>query len=112
MGVDVTDHLLCGRSSLTRRKPTSSAGSRWPPQLVIVPLILGTSRGSGLTHSANATPTSAFTADSAEAGSMSSDPAALRRDIEEVRGELTNTVEALAAKADVKSWAQEKVQEL
>ena len=33
VGVDVTDHLLCGRSSLTRRKPTSSAGSRWPPQL-------------------------------------------------------------------------------
>jgi ElaB/YqjD/DUF883 family membrane-anchored ribosome-binding protein len=51
-------------------------------------------------------------ADSAEAGSMSSDPAALGRDIEEVRGELANTVEVLAAKADVKSRVQQKVQEL
>jgi uncharacterized protein (TIGR03382 family) len=51
-------------------------------------------------------------ADPAEAGSTSSDPAAVRRDIEEVRGELTNTVDALAAKADVKSRAQDKVQEL
>jgi ElaB/YqjD/DUF883 family membrane-anchored ribosome-binding protein len=51
-------------------------------------------------------------ADSAEADSMSSDPAALGRDIEEVRGELANTVEALAAKADVKSRVQQKVQEL
>lgn len=46
-------------------------------------------------------------ADPVEADSTSSDPATLRRDIEEVRGELANTVDALAAKADVKSRVQE-----
>ena len=51
-------------------------------------------------------------AEPAEASSTSSDPAALRGDIEEVRGELAHTVDALAAKADVKSRAQDKAQEL
>jgi MYXO-CTERM domain-containing protein len=50
-------------------------------------------------------------ADPAEVDSLSSDPTELRRDIEEVRGELANTVDALAAKADVKRQMQEfKVQ--
>jgi MYXO-CTERM domain-containing protein len=46
-------------------------------------------------------------AEPAEADSPSSEPAALRRDIEEVRGERANTVDALEAKADVKSRVQE-----
>ncbi|HEX2262463.1 MAG TPA: DUF3618 domain-containing protein [Pseudonocardiaceae bacterium] len=45
--------------------------------------------------------------DPAEVGLMSSEPTELRRDIEEVRGELANPVDALAAKADVKSRVQE-----
>jgi uncharacterized protein DUF3618 len=42
----------------------------------------------------------------AEADSPSSEPAVLRRDIEEVRGERPDTVDALVAKADVKSRVQ------
>lgn len=53
-----------------------------------------------------------FPADPAEAGSTSSDPAALRRDIEEVRGDLAKPVDASAAKADVKSRVQDTVHEL
>jgi hypothetical protein len=37
------------------------------------------------------------------------DPAEIRRDIEETRAELGDTVEALAAKTDVKTRAKEKV---
>lgn len=40
------------------------------------------------------------------------DPAAIRGDIEEVRAELSETVNALAYKVDVKSRAQEKAQEI
>ncbi len=62
-------------------------------------------------HNGNATKKAvqamSFPAHPAEAGSTSSNPAALRRDIEEVRGELANPVDALAAKADVKSRVQE-----
>jgi hypothetical protein len=43
MGVEVIDHLLCGRSSLIRRKPTSSAGSRWPTAALGSPADLCTS---------------------------------------------------------------------
>lgn len=43
--------------------------------------------------------------------SSPTDPAELRRDIEQVRGELADTVNALAAKADVKGRAQDKAQE-
>jgi MYXO-CTERM domain-containing protein len=50
--------------------------------------------------------------DPASAGSASSDPAELRRSIEETRGELADTVNALAAKADVKSRAQDKTKQL
>jgi ElaB/YqjD/DUF883 family membrane-anchored ribosome-binding protein len=50
--------------------------------------------------------------DPAQAGSASSDPAELRRDIEQVRGELADTVDALAEKANVKARAQERAQEL
>jgi len=42
--------------------------------------------------------------------SGSSDPAELRRDIEQVRGELAETVDALADKVDIKSRAQDKAQ--
>jgi F0F1-type ATP synthase assembly protein I len=38
-------------------------------------------------------------------------PEEIRRDIEETRGELGDTVEALAAKADVKAQAKERVHE-
>jgi hypothetical protein len=38
-------------------------------------------------------------------------PEEIRRDIEETRGELGDTVEALAAKADVKAQAKERVSE-
>lgn len=41
----------------------------------------------------------------------SSDPEALRRDIEHTREELGETVEALSAKADVKGQVQEKVEQ-
>lgn len=50
--------------------------------------------------------------DPAQAGSAPSDPEELRRDIEQVRGELADTVNALAEKADVKARAQDKAQEL
>jgi MYXO-CTERM domain-containing protein len=50
--------------------------------------------------------------DPASAGSAPSDPAELRRSIEETRGELADTVNALAAKADVKSRTQDKTQQL
>lgn len=50
--------------------------------------------------------------DPAQPRSASSDPVELRRDIEKVRGELADTVDALAAKADVTSRAQDKAQEL
>jgi len=50
--------------------------------------------------------------DPARSGSAPSDPAELRRDIEEVRGELADTVDALADKADIKTRAQDKAQEL
>jgi Na+-transporting methylmalonyl-CoA/oxaloacetate decarboxylase gamma subunit len=39
-------------------------------------------------------------------------PEEIRRDIEDTRGELGDTVEALAAKADVKAQAQERVDEV
>ncbi len=39
-------------------------------------------------------------------------PAEIRRDIDETRAELGDTVEALAAKADVKAQAQGKADEL
>ena len=50
--------------------------------------------------------------DPAQAGSASSEQVELRRDIEQVRGELADTVNALAEKADVKARAQDKAQEL
>ncbi len=50
--------------------------------------------------------------DPAQGGSASSEPVELRRDIEQVRGELADTVNALAEKADVKARAQDKAQEL
>lgn len=43
--------------------------------------------------------------------SESSDPEQLRQEIEATREQMGDTVEALAAKADVKARAQEKVQE-
>jgi hypothetical protein len=39
-------------------------------------------------------------------------PEEIRRDIEETRGELGDTVEALAAKADVKAQAKEKAEDV
>jgi hypothetical protein len=39
-------------------------------------------------------------------------PEDIRRDIEETRGELGDTVEALAAKADVKAQAKDRVAEV
>ncbi|HEU0086782.1 MAG TPA: DUF3618 domain-containing protein [Pseudonocardiaceae bacterium] len=50
--------------------------------------------------------------DPAQTGSASSEQAELRQDIEQVRGELADTVNALADKADVKGRAQDKAQEL
>jgi len=50
--------------------------------------------------------------DPAKPPPASSTPAELRRDIEEDRGELGDTVEALADKADVKGRVQDKAQEL
>ena len=50
--------------------------------------------------------------DPAQTGSAPSDPVELRRDIEQVRGELADTVNALAYKADVKARAQDRAQEL
>lgn len=50
--------------------------------------------------------------DPAHRGSTPSDPVELRRDIEQVRGELAATVDALAYKADVKARTQERAQEL
>lgn len=52
-------------------------------------------------------PTEPVSRDSAPA-----DPAALRRDIEEVRSEMADTVNALANKLDVKGRVQDKAQEL
>ncbi|MDQ3885878.1 MAG: DUF3618 domain-containing protein [Actinomycetota bacterium] len=49
--------------------------------------------------------------DPAARGSAPSDPVELRRDIEQVRGELADTIDALAYKTDVKSRAQERAQE-
>jgi hypothetical protein len=40
------------------------------------------------------------------------EPEEIRRDIEETRDELGDTVEALAAKTDVKAHAQEKADEV
>ena len=40
------------------------------------------------------------------------EPEEIRRDIEETREELGDTVEALAAKTDVKAHAQEKVEDV
>lgn len=53
-----------------------------------------------------------FPPDPTQPGSTSSDPAELQRDIEEIRGELADTVDALAAKVDVKSRAQNKAEDL
>jgi ElaB/YqjD/DUF883 family membrane-anchored ribosome-binding protein len=39
-------------------------------------------------------------------------PEEIRRDIEETRGELGDTVEALAAKADVKAQARERAESI
>jgi hypothetical protein len=39
-------------------------------------------------------------------------PEEIRRDIEETRGDLGDTVEALAAKADVKAQAKDKAEEV
>ncbi|MGQ0779446.1 MAG: DUF3618 domain-containing protein [Pseudonocardiales bacterium] len=48
----------------------------------------------------------------ASRNSVPAEPAELRRDIEEVRSEMANTVNALAYKLDVKGRAQDKTQEL
>jgi hypothetical protein len=53
----------------------------------------------------------ADTTDTTGTASEPRSPEEIRRDIEETRGELGDTVEALAAKADVKAQAKEKVQE-
>jgi hypothetical protein len=45
-------------------------------------------------------------------GNPDQDAAQLRAEIEDVRGDLGDTVEALAAKTDVKTRAQEKADEL
>ncbi len=53
-------------------------------------------------------------ADTTETGGATDEqrsPEEIRRDIEATRGELGDTVEALAAKADVKAQAKERVQE-
>lgn len=50
-------------------------------------------------------------ADTTDTTSETRSPEEIRRDIEETRGELGDTVEALAAKADVKAQAKEKVHE-
>jgi ElaB/YqjD/DUF883 family membrane-anchored ribosome-binding protein len=51
------------------------------------------------------------TADRTGVGEKKSDPDAVRRDIEETREELGDTVEALSSKADVKGQVQGKVDE-
>ena len=48
---------------------------------------------------------------SSNAAVTSSDPAEIRREIEATREELGDTVAALAAKADIKSQAKQKLQE-
>ena len=53
----------------------------------------------------------AVTGSSDAAVTGSSDPAEIRREIESTREELGDTVAALAAKADVKSQAKQKLQE-
>jgi ElaB/YqjD/DUF883 family membrane-anchored ribosome-binding protein len=50
-------------------------------------------------------------ADRTGVGGAKSDPAAVRRDIEETREQLGDTVEALSEKADVKAQAKAKVEE-
>ena len=56
-----------------------------------------------------------MTSDDAKKGSTAveppKDPAALRAEIAELRADLGDTVEALAAKADVKAQAQAKVEQ-
>ncbi len=44
-----------------------------------------------------------------EEDSQTRDPKAIREEIEETRGEMGETVEALAEKADVKAQAQQKI---
>jgi hypothetical protein len=51
----------------------------------------------------------ADTTDTTGTASEARSPEEIRRDIEETRGELGDTVEALAAKADVKAQAKERV---
>ena len=46
-----------------------------------------------------------------EAATPSYDPATLRRDIDQTRSDLGETVEALSQKADVKTQVKEKVDE-
>jgi Protein of unknown function (DUF3618) len=53
----------------------------------------------------------ADTTETGTAGEQRS-PEEIRRDIEETRGELGDTVEALAAKADVKAQAKDKAEEV
>ena len=50
------------------------------------------------------------TTDSQNGRTASEDPAVLRRDIEQTRAELGETVEALAHKADIKGRAHESVE--
>jgi hypothetical protein len=54
----------------------------------------------------------ADTTDTTGTASEPRSPEEIRRDIEETRGELGDTVEALAAKADVKAQAKEKADEV
>jgi hypothetical protein len=51
-------------------------------------------------------------ADTTETTDEQRSPEEIRRDIEETRGELGDTVEALAAKADVKAQAKGKAEEV
>lgn len=50
------------------------------------------------------------TTDSQDGRTGTGDPDVLRRDIEQTRAELGETVEALAAKADIKGRAQDSVE--
>lgn len=52
------------------------------------------------------------TRESGQAVDQQRSPEEIRREIASVRGELGNTVEALAAKADVKARARERVEEI
>lgn len=51
-------------------------------------------------------------ADTTDTSNEQRSPEEIRRDIEATRGELGDTVEALAAKADVKALAKERVTEV